>query len=167
MNTRLALLAAAALMAAPASATVLMIDSGWQGDTLSTADSTTDASPWTFSLASGGHFSLTDCCRAGDTYTLSGDINGVSVVGAGAADGRADGSVYGDAWLNASLGKFTTYLGAGDYTVTISGDGLGGIPAGLGVRLDSAVPEPATWAMMIAGFGLVGAAVRRRVAIAA
>ena len=26
----------------------------------------------------------------------------------------------------------------------------------------SAVPEPATWAMMIAGFGLVGAAMRRR-----
>jgi len=25
-----------------------------------------------------------------------------------------------------------------------------------------AVPEPATWAMMIAGFGLVGGAMRRR-----
>jgi hypothetical protein len=29
------------------------------------------------------------------------------------------------------------------------------------------VPEPASWALMIAGFGLVGAAMRRRVAIAA
>lgn len=28
--------------------------------------------------------------------------------------------------------------------------------------LDTAVPEPATWAMMIAGFGLAGAALRRR-----
>ncbi len=28
--------------------------------------------------------------------------------------------------------------------------------------LDVAVPEPATWAMMIAGFGMVGAALRRR-----
>ncbi|MGH6998130.1 MAG: PEPxxWA-CTERM sorting domain-containing protein, partial [Phenylobacterium sp.] len=28
--------------------------------------------------------------------------------------------------------------------------------------LSSAVPEPATWAMMIMGFGLVGSAVRRR-----
>lgn len=30
-----------------------------------------------------------------------------------------------------------------------------------------AVPEPASWAMLIAGFGLVGAAMRRRVAVAA
>jgi len=31
------------------------------------------------------------------------------------------------------------------------------------VRLDSVVPEPASWALMITGFGLVGAASRRRV----
>mgnify|MGYP000966313315 CR=1 FL=1 len=31
----------------------------------------------------------------------------------------------------------------------------------------SAVPEPATWAMMLAGFGLIGASMRRRVAIRA
>jgi hypothetical protein len=30
-----------------------------------------------------------------------------------------------------------------------------------------AVPEPASWAMLIAGFGLVGAAQRRRKAVAA
>lgn len=29
-------------------------------------------------------------------------------------------------------------------------------------RLDTAVPEPATWALMISGFGLAGAALRRR-----
>ncbi len=37
--------------------------------------------------------------------------------------------------------------------VFTSGDALGGV---------GAVPEPASWAMMIAGFGLVGAAARRR-----
>ncbi len=36
-----------------------------------------------------------------------------------------------------------------------------------GVSLQAAVPEPASWAMLIAGFGLVGAAARRRRAVAA
>ena len=43
----------------------------------------------------------------------------------------------------------------GAYALTITGPGditVGG----------NAVPEPATWAMMIAGFGLAGAAMRRR-----
>jgi hypothetical protein len=32
---------------------------------------------------------------------------------------------------------------------------------------EGAIPEPATWAMLIVGFGLVGSAVRRRTAVAA
>jgi hypothetical protein len=35
------------------------------------------------------------------------------------------------------------------------------------IRVLGAVPEPATWAMMILGFGLVGGALRRRAAVAA
>jgi hypothetical protein len=35
-------------------------------------------------------------------------------------------------------------------------------------RVDPGVPEPASWAMLIAGFGLTGAAMRRRrIAVAA
>lgn len=48
------------------------------------------------------------------------------------------------------------HLGTFNGATPFIGDGSGGI-----------VPEPATWAMLIAGFGLVGAAVRRRKAIAA
>jgi hypothetical protein len=41
-------------------------------------------------------------------------------------------------------------------TLTMGTDGTYGYPAA------AAVPEPATWAMMIGGFGLIGAASRRR-----
>jgi hypothetical protein len=44
-------------------------------------------------------------------------------------------------------------------TSDFSGDGT--------LTVTNAVPEPASWAMMIAGFGLVGAAMRRRAAAVA
>jgi len=49
----------------------------------------------------------------------------------------------------------TQFAGAGQYSLTIT-------------NLDAAapaVPEPATWAMLISGFGLVGASMRRRRAV--
>jgi len=44
------------------------------------------------------------------------------------------------------------------------------IPAGFSdgtIAVTNAIPEPAAWGMMIAGFGLVGFAMRRRTALAA
>jgi hypothetical protein len=46
-------------------------------------------------------------------------------------------------------------------------DGRVDIPAGVGLWFDTNVPEPSTWAMLIAGLGTVGTAIRRRVAVAA
>ena len=51
------------------------------------------------------------------------------------------------------------------YLAAELGEGPGGGTAaliGLTLNQQGAVPEPASWAMMIAGFGLVGAAMRRR-----
>ena len=53
----------------------------------------------------------------------------------------------------------------GDPTQTW-GDGFDLDAIGL-VNFGSAVPEPATWAMMITGFGLAGSALRRRKAVLA
>lgn len=66
-----------------------------------------------------------------------------------------------------SMKSWSTPLAAGSYTLRLHGIGAGNA---WDVLLDGAslsaveagVPEPATWAMMIAGFGLVGGAVRRR-----
>ncbi len=43
----------------------------------------------------------------------------------------------------------------------------GGTPGGTSISLTASVPEPASWGMMVVGFGLVGAAVRRRAAAVA
>lgn len=57
-------------------------------------------------------------------------------------------------------------LGAGPHTINVYGTSNATLTnsasyAGT-LNIASAVPEPATWAMMIAGFGLVGGAMRRR-----
>ncbi len=166
MKTKLALLLAIALAPLPATAATLTLDAGWTNDTLSSVPGPTDNSPWTFTVTSGAHFSLTDDFVTGDTYFVTGSINGTSTFYAGANDVRATGP-NGSAWLNPSYSKFSTYVGPGTYTFNVTGDGVAGVPAGLALRLDSNVPEPASWAMMIAGFGLVGAAMRRRVAAVA
>ena len=45
---------------------------------------------------------------------------------------------------------------------TNSADNVGPVVDNLKLTIDGRVPEPAAWAMMLAGFGLVGAAMRRR-----
>jgi len=74
----------------------------------------------------------------------------------------SDGSSVSGDYDGASGAGFLGFLGEGVTSATISsaddfaiGDFYTTVAAG-------AVPEPAAWAMMIAGFGLVGASLRRR-----
>jgi hypothetical protein len=50
---------------------------------------------------------------------------------------------------------------------TTSADNVGPLIDNVNLSIGAAVPEPATWAMMITGFGLAGMALRRRRAITA
>lgn len=49
---------------------------------------------------------------------------------------------------------------------TTSADNVGPLLDNVKLSIDARVPEPAAWAMMLAGFGLVGAAMRRREKVA-
>lgn len=57
---------------------------------------------------------------------------------------------------------FIPPLGPGTYSVWIQETATGSANFGFNFAVTS-VPEPATWAMMIVGFGLIGGAMRRRV----
>ena len=59
----------------------------------------------------------------------------------------------GPAWATGTLELF--------YWDSNSGDNFGQITFDINAKSSGAVPEPTTWAMMLAGFGLLGAAMRR------
>lgn len=127
---------------------------------------------------------LTPTGNAGDgvaaiayTYRLTFDLTGfnpatASFSGRGAAD---DG---GQLFLNGasigSIGNFTGWTSFSANSGFIAGVNTldfvstnGGGPAGARIEFSAsnvggAVPEPASWALMVGGFGFAGAALRRR-----
>ncbi|WP_235976470.1 PEPxxWA-CTERM sorting domain-containing protein [Sandaracinobacteroides hominis] len=69
----------------------------------------------------------------------------------------------GTTWLTLldPTSRYSGYV----FTTRVGGDVLFGGDLGQGYRVDqivAGVPEPATWAMLIAGFGMVGFSARRR-----
>lgn len=87
--------------------------------------------------------------------------------------GLSYGKTYSLAFFNADSLGVPGYVGGALFQQDLS-DGSGNFyPDTLGFRLDgdmessvAGVPEPSTWLLMIAGFGLAGGALRRRRALA-
>lgn len=103
------------------------------------------------------------------TFTLSG-LSNVSSQGVGFSftNGTYTGSIQLKDQTNSNIGSPVSFgignianyanLNAGSYSFLVSGNGNGGYQFGVNV---AAVPEPETYAMMLAGLGLVGAIARR------
>ncbi len=131
-------------------------NSGWYEFTIS-QPKTIGVSSFTNSAAGGiGVFDFTSL------NLYSGLGTGGTWLQAGTIVPRAGGST--QAFLSAHT------FGPGDYTIAYSGT-VSGKPASVGSSITFAlatVPEPASWALMIVGFAMVGTAARRRsVAVAA
>ena len=117
-------------------------------------------------LASGTGASLLDGFRFGSISSL---VIGPGTYSLGAvfADGSDPNFFGGDGVLTSLAG--VTFLASGyasGGTLAFPGSEGTGSPAYIGPNaLIGSVPEPATWALMILGFGGVGVAMRRRAAV--
>jgi uncharacterized repeat protein (TIGR03803 family) len=105
-----------------------------------------DASGTLYGVTEGG-----GAGNAGTVFSLSKDGSNFTTLASFAADGSNGTRPTGDLYMDASGKLFGTTVGGGDNDM------------GTVWTLDSGVvPEPASWAMLIAGFGLTGAVMRRR-----
>ncbi|HWL48217.1 MAG TPA: PEPxxWA-CTERM sorting domain-containing protein [Sphingomonadaceae bacterium] len=102
--------------------------------------------------------------KIGDTLTTFGDAGGTGNYGPTATP---DDAFYASAEqvFAAGAGLYSatfTLASAGNVGFYIYDNNVGDNRGGISLSLTSAVPEPATWGLMIAGFGLIGMAARRR-----
>jgi hypothetical protein len=164
--------ALASLAAIPAKADVLTLNGGWDafyfgGTTPDTfnyfQDINGNALDFTFTLTSSAMLTVADGWWDGDQFTITN--NGVSI--GNTSTPVFDGAYVGDNWYaglkDPEFSSRSWVLGPGTYDISgvaiqsPFGYGEGGIALG-------AVPEPATWALLILGLGMIGFAARRRAA---
>ncbi len=99
---------------------------------------------------------MTSAAPNGGVYTSVGTL-GVGLTNANLIGFDISGAT-GTAYLNIDSAFYTVNLATG---ATRFVDTIGSGPL-IGITATGAVPEPATWGMMLAGFGIVGSTLRRR-----
>ena len=115
---------------------------------------------WEFGDNTSLTYTLYDASPAIDSFQTYTGATGIY-------DDLGTGTVYGSATYSSTPGVVSIVLNqAAIDAYNAAGDGGQAFAIG-GALSAGAVPEPASWAMLIAGFGLVGAAARRRTAVLA
>lgn len=120
---------------------------------------------FTFTVSQNSVLRIVDAGFSGDRFSITVSSLGTTLTSAPVAQGISEDPVFDAAavWADSRFSKASWALGAGTYTVSgvATASPFGG---GFGYLSVTAVPEPESFAMLLAGLGLVGAIARRRTA---
>ena len=124
------------------------------------------------------HWNFSAIAQGDDTLHFVGIGNGFATAGA-ALTAAQTAAAWNSGTFALPNGPFVPGMQPTPFTFTLDGlttllftisDGdnnYANNAGGVSFRIAAAVPEPATWAMLIGGFGMIGLAMRRRRALAA
>jgi PEP-CTERM motif-containing protein len=159
--------AAALAMGSAASATITLDTCSMSCTGPSTVGNTTTIGYSESGLGNPFTESLSFTNTLAGLYTISLDtsdraVNFTSAVLSDGVNNYALSSAFDDGTFELWT-RSTTLIAMGQYTLTIMGNTSdSGALAGTVTILDHGVPEPATWMMMLLGFGAIGWQLRRR-----
>ena len=149
----------------PAQAAVLVLDGGWQTFTFGAPGSSWSDS-FTFTITESALLKVTDAFQAGDQFEVTIDDGTTLVLPTSVPTGLGEQIFddYDTAFASPLWSSLGLELSAGTYTITgttlLSPFGSGG--AAIELESLAAIPEPATWALLIGGVGATGGAPRGR-----
>ncbi len=155
----------AAFLAAPVMA-MPVLNGGWEvdanidaSDRVLAANADNEDGAYIYSLARPAVFRITDAFVAGDVWNVY-DFGSLILTTAFVAfpAGFGDNAPADAAWTDAAYSSGEVFLTARSHSITVQGDGAGGMPARFFVRMDA--PEPGTVALLC--FGLAGILASRR-----
>lgn len=162
-------LATAATPYASASAATLVVGAGWKsfyfGGSGSAISDLSGDTNYNFTLASAAELHVVDAYSIGDTFKIFNFGNTIGSTGAFDINAPVTGNA-AVAFAGTGYSKLSVVLAPGKYSLsgiaTSSPFGGGGAYIELAPTNQNAVPEPATWMMMICGYLVVGAIIRHR-----